>query len=110
LEYKTYTRSYRRLSARRHFEKTSASGGQPLHCFTDFEPDALRENARFTDPFSTSTPIHDNRYQNSPMFTWFLNRTVVIEVTSHNENAAPLIMKILDGVLIDLSSTSFISR
>jgi hypothetical protein len=32
---------HRRLSARRHFEKTSASGGQPLHDSTDFEPDAL---------------------------------------------------------------------
>jgi Domain of unknown function (DUF4372)/Transposase DDE domain len=32
---------HRRVSARRHFEKTSASGFQPLHYFTDFEPDAL---------------------------------------------------------------------
>ena len=32
---------HRRLSARRHFEKTSASGCQPLHHSTDFEPHAF---------------------------------------------------------------------
>ena len=32
---------HRRLSARRHFEKTSASRCQPLHHSTDFEPHAF---------------------------------------------------------------------
>jgi IS4 transposase len=32
---------HRRLSARCHFEKASASGGYPRHNFTDFKPHAF---------------------------------------------------------------------
>ena len=58
-------------------KKTSASGFQPLHYFTDFEPDALRENAHFTGSGSTSTTIPINRPSKSPMFTRLLSRTLL---------------------------------
>jgi transposase-like protein len=52
---------HRRLPARRHFEKTSASECQPLHHFTDFEPHTFLRNAHFTGSFSTPTTISANR-------------------------------------------------
>jgi hypothetical protein len=68
-----------RLSARHHFEETSALKFQPLHYATDFEPDALRENSHFTRSGSISTSIPIHRPAKTPMFTGVLNRTVVIE-------------------------------
>jgi len=71
---------HRRLPARRHFEKTSASGFQPLHNSTDFEPRAVRENAHSTSAFSTPASIRVAHHTKSSMFTGFLNRTVVKNV------------------------------
>ena len=67
----------RRLSARRHFEKASASGCQPLHYSTDFEPHALRENAHFTGTCSIATHAPITRHLKSSMFTGVLNGTLL---------------------------------
>src|ERR1017187_4396646 len=69
---------HRRLSARRHLEKTSASEFKPLHYSTDFEPDALRENVHFTGLCSTAAHIPINQPAKSSMFTGFLSRTLLM--------------------------------
>jgi len=46
---------HRRLCPGRHSQKAVPPLGQPLHHATDSEPDAFRENAHFTGPFSTTT-------------------------------------------------------
>src|ERR1017187_4557461 len=73
---------HRRLSARRHFENTSASGGQPLHYFKDFEPHALRENAHFTGSGSTAARFPITQCRKPSMFTGFLSGTVLAKSMS----------------------------
>src|SRR5438552_12650771 len=67
------------LSAGGHSQKTSASGLEPLHHITDFEPDVVRENADFTGTFSTAAIHRIVRLTNSALFAGVLNRTVVPE-------------------------------
>ena len=42
-----------------------------------FESDVLRENARFTSPFTLNRPIPTGRHTNSTVFTGLFNRTLV---------------------------------
>jgi hypothetical protein len=68
---------FRGLPARRHPQKATASGFEPLHHSTDFKPDAVRENAHSTSAFSTPASIRVAHHTKSSGFTGFLNRTVV---------------------------------
>src|ERR1035437_3271048 len=65
------------LPARRHPQKAAASGFEPLHHSTDFKPDAVRENAHSTSAFSTPASIRVAHHTKLPVFTGFLNLTVI---------------------------------
>jgi len=52
-------------------KKTPASGFQPLHDSTDFEPHAVRENAHSTSAFSTPASIRVAHHTKSSVFTGF---------------------------------------
>src|SRR5438132_11404310 len=68
---------HRRLSARGPAQKTSASELQSLHDFTDFKPDAVRENTDFTGTLSSTAFNRITRPTESALFARVLNRTVV---------------------------------